>query len=249
MLSGVMSTVSRYLIVLGAVLLSVSALGNPAFYKYVDEQGVTHYTDNHDQIPAKYQGQIQVVDPTKVPLTIAPTPIPKETTAEQPFYASWSEEFSRSSLLLPSMYQVAVVCITLVMIFAIVKILSSTSRRFSRIVLKTVIAILLIVSSSALYLSRVPDGASSGASQHPAGRNVTGLDVIETMRQAGQFVERSLMDAPRVIGTLKDRTLGEQRTMEIIDPLALLGGVAVVIGLVGIYILYRKRKHGGTRLP
>jgi hypothetical protein len=241
-------TSSRYLLTALLVLVS-SALASAPMYKYVDEQGITHYTDNRDQIPVKYQGKVQTVDPTKIPLTIAPAPPPspeEKSAAAQPFSVSWREQLAGWSLSLPSNYQVGVIFLTVVLILGIVLIFRVTMRRSSRFVLKAAILVVLVGSGYALYLSTSP--AVSGTSRDSAHRKVTGKDVIEGMHSIGRTTTRFVIDAPLgVLGRLGGRISGEKTTMEATDPLVAIGGVALVLGLV-IFVLYKKRKRWHRRL-
>lgn len=51
------------LIVFTALLLPAGAWGEgPKLYKYVDDQGVTHFTDNMESIPEKYHSSVKQAD-------------------------------------------------------------------------------------------------------------------------------------------------------------------------------------------
>jgi len=244
-------TSSRYLLTAVIVLVLVSSVSASApMYKYVDEQGITHYTDNRDQIPVKYQGKVQTVDPTKIPLTIAPAPPPspeEKSAAAQPFSVSWREQLSGWSLSLPSNYQVGVIFLTLVLILGIVMIFRVTMRRSSRFVLKAAILVVLVGSGYALYLSSMSP-AVSGTSGDSTHRKVTGKDLIEGMHSVGRTITRFVIDAPLgTLGRLGGRISGEKTAMEATDPLVAIGGVAIVLGLV-VFVLYRKRKRWRRRL-
>jgi hypothetical protein len=240
-----------YLLTVLTVLVFVSSApaGGP-IYKYVDEKGVTHYTDNRDQIPVKYQGKIQTVDPAKIPLTIAPTPpasLQEKNASDKDFSVSWREQLSGWSLTLPSNYQVGVIFLTLILILGIALMLRATMRRSSRFVLKATILVVLIGGGYALYLSSMSHAVvgTSGDSTH---RKLTGKDLIEGLHSVGRTTTRFVIDAPLgAFGRLGGQISGEKTTMKATDPLVAIGGVAIVLGLV-VFLLYRRRKHWHRRL-
>jgi uncharacterized protein DUF4124 len=251
MLAEAMPPSTRYLVTALAVLILVSyAPASAPMYKYVDEQGITHYTDNRDQIPVKYQGKVQTVDPTKIPLTIAPAPPPspeEKSAAARPFSVSWREQLSGWSLSLPSNYQVGVIFLTLVLVIGMVLIFRVTMKRSSRFVLKAAILVVLVGSGYALYLSSMSH-AVAGTSGDSAHRTLTGKDLIEGLHSVGRTTTRFVIDAPLgALGRLGGWIAGEKTTMEATDPLVAIGVVAVVLGLV-VFVLYRKRTRWRRRL-
>jgi len=81
--------------VTACVVLAGPAHSADVIYKYVDEQGLPHYTDRRDLIPEKFRGKVQVIDSAKSPVTVVPTP-PSAPPApgEQP-PSSWLDQFTQ----------------------------------------------------------------------------------------------------------------------------------------------------------
>src|SRR5437660_12816551 len=73
---------------------AVSSAG--VVFKYEDERGITHYTDRRDLIPEKFRSNAKVVDPGKVPVTVAPTPPPAPPAPCEiaPPSPSWLDQFN-----------------------------------------------------------------------------------------------------------------------------------------------------------
>jgi uncharacterized membrane protein required for colicin V production len=57
----------RSLIVIAALLLFSSAAFGQEVYRWVDEQGTVHFTDDLGQVPEKYRDKIQKKEPPKGP--------------------------------------------------------------------------------------------------------------------------------------------------------------------------------------
>jgi hypothetical protein len=124
-------------------------------YKYVDEQGVTHYTDKPSLIPEKYCSQAQPFDPAKAPVTITAIPSAPPPTKGQPeappFYASWLdqfsnyalEQFSKLPIPQPFPYQLAVGLV--VVIVAMIILLRLTMPPMLKVLFATALVVLLIV--------------------------------------------------------------------------------------------------------
>ena len=81
--------------VAACLVLAGPAHAADVIYKYVDEQGIPHYTDRRDLIPEKFRGKVQVIDSAKSPVTVVPTP-PSAPPApgEQP-PSSWLDQFTQ----------------------------------------------------------------------------------------------------------------------------------------------------------
>jgi len=75
------------IIIAGLLFFSTLALGQEV-YKWVDEKGTVHFTDDPGQIPEKYRDQIQKREPPKEPVSTPPTSsrpveIPKRTESDK----------------------------------------------------------------------------------------------------------------------------------------------------------------------
>lgn len=83
------------------LLTAFPPLSQAAFYEWVDSQGVTHFTDNHDSIPAKYRSKarkLEIADePASAPAsTPAPrAPEPSVAPAQPADYGGQSEDWWR----------------------------------------------------------------------------------------------------------------------------------------------------------
>jgi len=64
----------RNLIVIAALLLFSSFAFGQEVYRWVDEQGTVHFTDDLGQVPEKYRDKIQKKEPPKEPPIIQPIP-------------------------------------------------------------------------------------------------------------------------------------------------------------------------------
>jgi hypothetical protein len=72
----------RSLIVIAALLLFSSAAFGQEVYRWVDEQGTIHFTDDLGQVPEKYRDKIQKKTPPKEPPITQSTP--PQSTPPQP---------------------------------------------------------------------------------------------------------------------------------------------------------------------
>ena len=75
------------IIIAGLLFFSTLALGQEV-YKWVDEKGTVHFTDDPGQIPEKYRDQVQKREPPKEPVFAPPTssrPVetPKRTESDK----------------------------------------------------------------------------------------------------------------------------------------------------------------------
>jgi hypothetical protein len=61
-------------IVIAALLLFASAALGQEVYRWVDEQGTIHFTDDMGQVPEKYRDQVQKKEPPKEPPITQPAP-------------------------------------------------------------------------------------------------------------------------------------------------------------------------------
>ncbi|NWG03219.1 MAG: DUF4124 domain-containing protein [Syntrophaceae bacterium] len=71
----------KRLIIIAALLLFASAAFGQEIYRWVDEKGTLHFTDDLEQIPEKYREKVQKEkspqEPTPAPPVSLPTPPPK----------------------------------------------------------------------------------------------------------------------------------------------------------------------------
>lgn len=75
------------LILMGLTFISFSLAFGQEVYRWVDEQGTVHFTDDLGQVPEKYRDKIQKKGPPKEPpitQPIPPQPAPPQPTPPQP---------------------------------------------------------------------------------------------------------------------------------------------------------------------
>ena len=75
------------LILMGLTFLSFSLAFGQEVYRWVDEQGTVHFTDDLGQVPEKYRDKIQKKEPPKEPpitQPIPPQPTPPQPAPSQP---------------------------------------------------------------------------------------------------------------------------------------------------------------------
>jgi hypothetical protein len=116
-------------------------------YKYVDDQGGTHYTDKPSLIPEKYCSRAQPFHSENAPVTIGsipPVQPPGQAAAEPPpFYASWLEQISKLTMPPSFPYELAVGLV--VVIVAMIIVLRLEMPPILKFLLTTALAALLVV--------------------------------------------------------------------------------------------------------
>lgn len=85
----------KSLIVLAALLLFSSAGFSQEIYRWVDEQGTVHFTDDLGQVPEKYRDKIQKKTPPQEPPITQPTP--PQPASPQPPTPSMGMEVEKGS--------------------------------------------------------------------------------------------------------------------------------------------------------
>jgi hypothetical protein len=81
-------------ILIGLILYSVISAGQEV-YRWVDEQGTIHFTDDLGQVPEKYRDKIQKKEPPKEPPITQP--IPPQTAPPQPLAPPTGMEVEKGS--------------------------------------------------------------------------------------------------------------------------------------------------------
>jgi hypothetical protein len=88
------------IILMGLTFLSFSLAFGQEVYRWVDEQGTVHFTDDLGQVPEKYRDKIQKKEPPKgPPITqpIPPQPAPPQPTPPQPLAPPTGMEVEKGS--------------------------------------------------------------------------------------------------------------------------------------------------------
>jgi hypothetical protein len=88
------------LILMGLTFLSFSLTFGQEVYRWVDEQGTVHFTDDLGQVPEKYRDKIQKKEPPKEPpitQPIPPQPAPPQPAPPQPLAPPTGMEVEKGS--------------------------------------------------------------------------------------------------------------------------------------------------------
>jgi hypothetical protein len=128
-------------------------------YRYVDDEGVTNYTDQWHMIPERYRGRTQTLnstpgnvfkaDPRNVPQGFSPPSTASQATPAStapPFYAGWRDTF-------PSQPQWIVELAAALLICGAILLLRRSTRPLVRLLLKGLIMAVLIGGAYLIYLT------------------------------------------------------------------------------------------------
>lgn len=220
--------------ILPILTLAVLAVASPTLsanviYKYVDEQGVTNFTEDLQQVPSAYLDRIQALDPvTLQPAKAAPAtpgrrPSPSEPVANsaivdygdrshQPATASWSNRLADLTIPLPSRYQLGVGLTTLVLIIGFRMVIRTSQNPAVKLLLKTSIMLMIGGTVYAIYLSSLNERISQ-ATQQPAQRTMTGKellgDIQGTAAQVRQVIDKTASPVKEIFDKTQTATVGE----------------------------------------
>jgi len=224
---------ARRILRLTAVIAALLAVATPAFpandiYKYVDDEGVPHYTDQWQLIPEKHRSSVQALDPAtgkifkpesvKAPPPAGkgfslPSPAPKDQPApappaEPPFYAAWIEQFSRLSIPLPSRLQLGAGLMGAVVIWGAFKIIRVSPNPLVKLMLKGMITIVLVGGAYALYMASLSDRISNAMKASPP-QNISGQDLLQNIQGTTEKVRETIKEkATAPLEKVKDATVG-----------------------------------------
>lgn len=213
-----------------ALIAAILAVATPAFpandiYKYVDDEGVPHYTDQWQLIPEKYRGGIQALDPatgkifrpeskkalppaqesSSLPATARKDQAAPAPTAKPPFYAAWIEQFSTLSIPLPSPIQLGVGLLGVAIIWGALKIMRVSPSPLITVMLKGMITIVLVGSAYALYMASLSDRISS-ATNASSPQNIPEKDLLQKATEKVRAAIKEKATAP--LEKVKDATVG-----------------------------------------
>ena len=218
----------RHAVVLVAWILAALIVASPAYaadviYKYEDQQGVTHYTDQRGLIPEQYRSRAQRLDTSKAPVTILPAPPQQPQTPKQvqgdhpaggqqeplPFYSSWLGQLSQLPI---STRQIALGLGGLGLLVAMLTFLKLTTRPILRLLLKTALVALLIVGVYGMYLLSL-SATISKATGDPAEGKATdkALSPLENLKDV--TIDRT----KRTVEKMNRATQQEERTLRQIE--------------------------------
>ena len=224
---------ARHILRLTAVIAALLAVATPAFpandiYKYVDDEGVPHYTDQWQLIPEKHRSSVQALDPAtgkifKPESAKAPPPAgksfslpstaPKDQTApappaEPPFYAAWIEQFSRLSIPLPSRLQLGAGLMGAVAIWGAFKIIRVSPNPLVKLMLKGVVMVILVGTAYTLLISNLNQRVSE-ATKDPAPPSLSGKELIRNLHEATERAREGIKEkTTSPLEKIKDATVG-----------------------------------------
>jgi len=220
------------LILLVLVAFSSPALPADLVYKYVDDNGVTFFTDNPSQIPPQYMGRAQALDAkTLQPVQQAPDesvptpaglsslarpadqPPPKSEPPAPPFFASWLEKAAGIKVPVPTQFQLGVGLTTLVLVIGAVIIMRMIDNLVLKLLLKASIMLAIGGAVYAMYLSGLNERVSQ-TTHEQTGQTTTGKEILEGVAgKAGQvkdLLDKTALDPARqAIEKTKAATVGD----------------------------------------
>jgi hypothetical protein len=218
---------------LAAVIAALLAVATPAFpandiYKYVDDDGVPHYTDQWQLIPEKHRSSVQALDPStgKIfkPESVKATPPPpssspqpslarKDSVAatapvDPPFYAGWLEQFSKLSIPLPSRLQLGVGLIGVVVIWGAFKILRVSPNPLVKLMLKGVIMVILVGAAYTLLISNLNQRISE-ITNDPTPQSFSGKELIQNLHGTTERAREAIKEKTTApLEKIKEATVG-----------------------------------------
>ena len=210
-------------IALTAALLAVAAPAFPAndIYKYVDDEGNPHYTDQWQLIPEKYRDGVQALDPETgkifkpesrkaapppppsafqppVALTVSPPPT---APAASPFHAIWLEKFSAS--------QLGAGLLGVALIWGALKVIRMSGNPLIKLMLKGVITVVLMGGAYALYMTSLSDRISSATNTSSPPQHRSEKDILHNIKGATEKVGAAIKEgATAPLEKVKDATVG-----------------------------------------
>jgi hypothetical protein len=208
-----------------ALITAFLAVATPAFpandiYKYVDDEGVAHYTDQWQLIPERYRGRIQALDPATGEIfrpesrkTAPPPPqsafqppvthndqAPQTAPADPPFYVAWLEKFSTSHL--------GAGLLGVAIIWGAFKIMRGSQNPLLTVMLKGVITIVLAGGAYALYVASLSDRISSATKTSPP-EKISDKDLLKNIQGTTEKVRAAIKEkATAPLEKVKNATVG-----------------------------------------
>jgi len=206
-------------------LLAVAPVLAGDIYKYVDDTGAPHYTDQWQLIPDKYRSRVEALDPETgkvfkpdatgaAPKHAVPPPdarqdhAPAATPPEAPFYTAWLEQFSALSIPLPSQFQLGTGLMSIVFVWGAFKIMRISDSPLVKLALKGVIMIIVIGSVYGLYISNL-NKTISEATHDTTPKSASGKTVLDTLQGTAEQAQKNVLEqvaAP--LAKIKDATVG-----------------------------------------
>jgi hypothetical protein len=163
-----------------------SAPAGGVAYKYVEKNGTVNYTEQWDQIPPAYRGQVVILDgDTLKPVNAASgsaSPTPRYALRQAKganrlmgslsWFADWwnrgIRELSGLSVPLPTSFRFGVALTAFVLIAGIMMILQITTSPVRKTLLRSVIVIVLGLATYAMFFSGLNEHIAAVAGNRPA---------------------------------------------------------------------------------
>jgi hypothetical protein len=188
------------------------ALSADIIYRYVDQNGVTSFTERRDLIPEPFRNRAEALDAetlqpvqeapaatTAAPSRTAPTAetAPPQAAQAPPFYASWLEHFAALAIPLPTRYQLGVGLTTLILVIGAVVVMRISSNPLVKILFKLLIVLMIGSAVYAIRFSGLNERISE-ATNESTRQTMTGKDVIGGVKEKTDQIKKVL-----------DKTAGE----------------------------------------
>lgn len=224
---------ARHILRLIAVIAALLAVATPAFpatdiYKYVDDEGIPHYTDQWQLIPEKHRSSVQALDPatgeifrpeskkalppaqksSSLPSTARKDQAAPAPPAEPPFFTTWIEQFSRLSIPLPSRLQLGAGLMGAVVIWGAFKIIRVSPNPLVKLMLKGVIMVILVGTAYTLFISNLNQRVSE-VTKDPTPQSFSGKELIQNLHGATERAREAIKEKTTApLEKVKNATVG-----------------------------------------
>jgi len=201
-------------------VLPVAAPAADATYRYADQHGTIHFTDDAGSLPEAYRNRATTIEP-------APTSAPVTASTEAPTRGSWTSRWpALASLSVPlsSRYQFGVGLAGLALIAGALMAMRASGSRLVKLGLKLAITAVAVGSLYAMYLSDLNDRISAATRDdaHPATTEAAlvegGRGVVEkTTETINRTMDATIGQARRTAGTVDQANQRLEHTVDAID--------------------------------
>ncbi len=217
------------------LLTAWAVVGGPVFsadviYKYVDDKGVPFFTDNYQQIPARYLERVHVLDA----VTLQPvTPTENASAASSPLSTpavrdvpqtqgsetspqttnAWLDRLAKQRIPLLTRFQLGIGLTSLTLIVGAILAIRASRNPVLTLLLRASIMFILGGTVYALYLSGLNERVSR-ATNEPTGRTTSGQEILGDVKgtagQVKQLLDKTALDPVKAaIADTKAATVGE----------------------------------------
>ncbi|MBI3608330.1 MAG: DUF4124 domain-containing protein [Nitrospirae bacterium] len=195
-----------------------------ATYRYADQHGTIHFTDDAGSIPETYRDRTTTIE--SVPIA-APPSAPVTASSEAPTKKSWTSQWpalASPNVPLPSRYQLGVGLAGLALIAGALVAIRASGSRLVKLGLKLAITAIAVGSFYAMYLSDLNDRISA-ATRDDAHPTTTGAALVEggrsvvekTTETINRTMDATIGQARRAAGTVDQTNQRLEHTVHTID--------------------------------